>query len=62
MATEPNPTNSGIEIYNGKAKETGNPFTALKITIGTWSTLYFPKTKFEMDYIKKYIETGESQF
>jgi hypothetical protein len=48
-----------IEIYQGKAKKTGNEFEAIKLTIGDWSTLVFPKTQFEMDYIKQYLKDNK---
>lgn len=26
------------------------------LTVGSWSELYFPKSSFEMDYIKKHLQ------
>lgn len=41
-----------ITIFTGKSKE-GKEYKAVKIQIGKWDALYFPKTKFEMDYIEE---------
>lgn len=41
-----------IELYEGLSKKDKKPFTALTLKVGTWSVLYFPQSKFEMDYIK----------
>lgn len=48
-----------ITLYEGKGKESGKPFTALMLTVGEWTKLYFVDSRFEMDYIKKYLKTGE---
>lgn len=45
-----------ITLYEGKSKATGKPFRALKLTVGEWSVLHFPKTNFEMDYIVKNLQ------
>lgn len=44
-----------LEMYNGVGKASGKPFECLKVVIGDYTTLVFP-SKFEMDYIKKYIQ------
>jgi len=48
-----------IEITGGKSKKTGKEWKGVKITIGDWTTLVFPKTKFETDYITKVIEANK---
>lgn len=48
-----------VTIYKGKGKESGKDFTCLKVEIGTWSTLCFPKSKFEMEYIEDYMNRLE---
>lgn len=45
-----------LDIYKGTSKKTGGSFEALKLKIGDWETLIFPRTKFEMDYIKKQLD------
>lgn len=44
-----------IEIYSGTSNKTGKPYEAIKVTIGKWNTLVFPRSSFEMDYIKQYL-------
>lgn len=42
-----------VEIVEGESKEQkGRKWRAVRLTIGDWSTLIFPKSKFEMDYIE----------
>lgn len=53
MAQKQAPT---IDIYEGTAKESGKSFKALRVTIGQWSQLVFPKSRFEMDYIIQYMD------
>lgn len=48
-----------VKIVSGVSKKTGNPWTALRVTVGEWSTLIFPKTTFEMDYLKKNLAPAE---
>lgn len=45
-----------IDIITGESKKTGKPYEAIKVTIGEWSSLVFPRSRFEMDYIKNYME------
>lgn len=45
-----------ITIITGVSKKTGNPYEAIKVTIGSWSTFVFPRSRFEMDYIKSVLE------
>lgn len=49
-----------ITLYEGVGKASKKPFTALKLTVGTWSKLYFVDSQFEMDYIKKYLSENPS--
>lgn len=43
-----------VELYKGKSKK-GNDFEAVKVTIGEWSSLIFPRSGFELNYIKKVL-------
>lgn len=45
-----------LSLYQGKSKKTNKAFECLKLDIGEWSTLVFPKSKFELEYIKKQLE------
>lgn len=45
-----------IEIIKGESKKTGKQYEAISLKIGDWSSLVFPRSKFEMDYIKSIIE------
>lgn len=45
-----------ITLYKGVGKTSGKPFTALKLEVGSWNTLYFPTSRFEMEHIEKYLE------
>lgn len=47
-----------VSKYNGTSK-LGVEFTAIKLQIGKWETLIFPKTKFEKDYIFDIIAKNE---
>lgn len=47
-----------INLHNGISKE-GKPYRCVQVVIGDWSTLIFPNTKFEMDYIEKYIKNED---
>lgn len=47
-----------VSKYNGTSK-LGQEFTAIKVKIGKWETLIFPRTKFEKDYIFDVIEKNE---
>ena len=48
-----------LEIYEGIARETKKPYTAIRVSIGTWSTLVFAKTAFELNYIKSVLEANK---
>lgn len=45
-----------IEIISGKSQKTGKSYEAIKLTIGDWSSLVFPRSSFEMNYIKSILE------
>lgn len=45
-----------VEIVEGTGKKTGKPYSAIKLTIGDWSSLVFPRSSFEMNYIKGVLE------
>lgn len=47
---------NGITLYEGKSKKDNTPYTALLLTVGKWSALYFPKSEFELEYIKSILE------
>lgn len=44
-----------VELYKGKSKKSGNDFEAVKVSIGEWSSLIFPRSAFELNYIKKVL-------
>lgn len=44
-----------IDIVSGKSKKTGKEYEAVRVQIGDWSSLLFPRTRFEMEYIKRVI-------
>jgi hypothetical protein len=60
--------NAYVEMVNGKGKESGKPWKAVKITIGEWTGTAFMwaktpliATEFEINYIEKYIENYEEK-
>lgn len=50
-----------LSIYKGKSKKSGKEFECLKLTIGEWSQLVFPASKFEMRYIKEELRRQAHQ-
>lgn len=53
-------TKMTIEIQEGKQKkDPSKKWRAVKVEIGSWSTLIFPKSNFEMDYIEKVIQANQ---
>jgi len=46
---------ASIGIHDGVSKKTGNPYSAISIKVGEWSTLIFPKSSFEMKYIREQL-------
>jgi len=45
-------THVDVSLFKGTGKNSGNPFEAIKLEVGEWSTLVFPKSEFEMKHIK----------
>ena len=41
-------------LYQGTSKKTDEPFTAIRITVGKYTTLQFPSA-FERDYVVDYL-------
>lgn len=55
-----NNSNVKVEIATGQQKkDTSKTWKGLRISIGDWSTLVFPKSNFEMEYIEKTLIEGE---
>lgn len=48
--------NVTIEHITMNSRKTGKPFECLKLTIGEWSTLVFPATRFEANYVFKIVD------
>lgn len=49
--------NCKAEIVTGKSKkDVSKQWTAVKFSIGDWSTMIFTKSKIELDYIKNHLE------
>ena len=51
--------NITIDKYTGISKKTKKEFTCLKLQIGDWSTLVFPRSAFELQYILGIIEENK---
>lgn len=49
-------TKINVEIYEAVSKKTNKPYRALKLSVGEWSTLIFPQSKFEWEHIEKVFE------
>lgn len=47
-----------VEIVDGISKKSGNAYQAVKLSIGEWSSLVFPRSSFEMNYIKDILENA----
>lgn len=43
-------------ISGNQKKDPSKTWEALSVKVGDWSTIIFPKSKFEMDYIKSILE------
>jgi len=55
-----NNENVKIEVQTGtQKKDASKTWKGLRISIGDWSTLIFPKSNFEMEYIEKTLAEGE---
>src|SRR5690606_7792559 len=48
-------------LEQGIGKNSGKPFTALKLKAGKWSTLHFP-TQFEKEYLVEYLKDNQGSF
>lgn len=48
--------NIEVKIVSGKSKKTGNAYEGIQLTIGDWSTLVFPRSRFEMEYIRQQLD------
>lgn len=50
-----------VEIVKGISNKSGQekPWRAIKIVIGDWENLIFPRTKFEFDYICSILKISE---
>lgn len=46
---------ASISIYSAVSKKTNKPYTAISVKIGEWSTLIFPKSPFELKYLKEQL-------
>lgn len=44
-----------VEVKTLKSNKTGNTFEAIELHIGEWNTLVFPRTRFELNYIKSVL-------
>lgn len=44
-----------VAVKTLKSKKTGNNFEVLELKIGEWNTLVFPRTRFELNYIKSVL-------
>lgn len=40
-----------VEKYHGTSQKTGKEFDCIRLTIGDWSSLVFPKSAFERKYV-----------
>ncbi len=48
-----------LEKYEGTSKKTGRPFEAFKLTLGEYSTLLFPRSEMEKNYLIKVVDGRE---
>lgn len=46
-----------LENFSGTGKN-GNPFSCFKLHIGEFSTLLFPRSEMERNYLQKVIDEG----
>lgn len=51
--------NCTVEIVDGISNKTGKPYQAIKLSIGDWSQLVFPRSSFEMEYIRQQLIGGD---
>jgi len=48
-------TPASIEIVERVSQKTQKPYTAISVQVGKWKTLIFPKSSFELDYLKEVL-------
>lgn len=48
--------NVKVDLISGVGKKSGKPYEAVRLTIGDWSQLVFPRSPFELNYIKEQLE------
>lgn len=48
-----------VSLIEGKSKKSGKTYNAIKLEIGDWNTLVFPRSRFELNYIKSIIDSKE---
>lgn len=46
-----------FEHFEGKNKE-GRPYSAIKLAIGDYETLLFPRSRMELNYLNNIIDNG----
>lgn len=47
--------NIQVELFSAKSSKTGKSFEAVKLTIGEFDTLVFPKSRLDMKEIKRVL-------
>lgn len=50
-----------VSKITGKSSKTGKQYNAVKLEIGDWSTLVFPRTQFEANYIYGILEAQDEE-
>lgn len=48
-----NEGNIKVELHTGQSKKSGKDYHAVKVSIGRWSGMVFPRSNFEWDYIQR---------
>ena len=49
-----------VTIVSGISKKTQKPWQAVRVEVGEWHTLIFPKSHFEMEYLLKNLPVQEA--
>lgn len=44
-----------VTIYNGESRKDKKPFKAVRVEVGEWSQLIFPRSSFELSYIEQQL-------
>lgn len=47
---------ASIKLHTAISKKSGKEYTAVAVQVGRWRALVFPKSSFEMDYLKEQLE------